>query len=342
MTPGAAPPIGDRPFPRKVLVTGAGGFIAGHLVPALADSGSDIVLLSRSPRRANGWSSDRVRWVQTDLRDESRLATILGEEAPDVVFHLAGTRGRGTPAPFLGCAEVNVSDTLRLLEAARRVAPATRFVLTGSAEEYGGHAGRQAEDLPLRPTSPYGLSKAAATRFALELAAQGGCPVVVLRLFSVYGPGQPPDMFVAEAVDCAVRGLPFRMSRGDQRRDLVFVADVVDALIRTARLPDVAGTVINVGTGEAHPLREVAERIWQLAASDGPLLVGAREASGAEAVDTWADIGRARALLGWEPRTGLDAGLRQTIEWARARLADPALEARAGGPSAARAAQCPR
>jgi nucleoside-diphosphate-sugar epimerase len=304
---------------RKALVTGASGFIAGHLARTLGAVGCELVLVSRSPRGADGARGDRVRWLQTDLTDADRLETILRDEAPEAIFHLAGTRGRGAARPFLACAEVNLCGTLRVLEAARRAAPAARILLTGSAEEYGDQAGQQAETLPLQPSTPYGLSKAAATQVAQAMHAESGCRVVILRLFSVYGPGQPDDMFVAEAVDCAVRGVPFRMSRGEQRRDLIFVQDVVDALVAAASAPDIDGSVINVGSGHAHRLRDVAQRIWELAGSRAPLLIGAREAPASEQADTWADIAKARDLLRWEPRVDLERGLELTVRSARER-----------------------
>jgi nucleoside-diphosphate-sugar epimerase len=311
--------------PRKALITGASGFIARHLAPALVALGCEPVLLSRAPERERGGDGGGPRWLETDPKDASRLEAILRDEAPDVVFHLAGTRGRGARSPFLTCAEANLCDTLRLLEGARHAAPAARVLLAGSAEEYGDQPGAQVETLPLQPTTPYGLSKAAATRFAQAMHAQAGSPVVTLRLFTVYGPGQPRDMFVAEAVDCAVRDLPFRMSRGEQRRDLVFVRDVVDALVAAASAPGIDGTVINVGSGQAHRLRDVAHRIWELSDSRAPLLVGAREAGPSECADTWADVARARDLLGWQPRFTLERGLEETIRWAREQAsADPA------------------
>lgn len=129
---------------------------------------------------------------------------------------------------------------------------------------------------------------------ALVMHETGGYPVVILRPFTVYGPGQPPTMFVAEAVESAVNALPFRMSEGTQKRDLVYVEEVVSAILASMHAPSIEGRVINIGTGEAHALRDVAALIWKLNESRTPLLIGDLNASSNEMYDTWADVGLAR------------------------------------------------
>lgn len=302
----------------KIALTGATGFIGSRLVRALVAMGCQPVLLARSPRpdTHTDWR-DGVRWVRMDLLDKDSIVDILLQERPTTLFHLAGTRGRDIAArAAVACAELNVWATVRLFEAAMR-AGVRRLVTVGSADEYGHQPGPWHEGLRLRPTSPYGISKAVATHLAQALYATGNCPIVILRPFSVYGPGQPSDMFVADAVMCAVNGVPFRMSHGHQRRDLVFVDDVVQALIAAARTPAIEGRVINIGSGRAYPLRCVAKLIWQLSQTGAPLLIGARPATSHEVHDTWADISLAHRLLQWEPQTELASGVHATIQWAR-------------------------
>jgi nucleoside-diphosphate-sugar epimerase len=314
----------DAPSFDKVMVTGGGGFIGQHLVRALVEMGSSPLVVTR--RSA---PSDELRCLKGDLRqeqlnllDHEAVRDFLRAERPTVIFHLAGTRGSGDgESSTVACAELNVSATVRLLDEARR-AGVERIVIMGSADEYGHQEGALDEGLPLRPASAYAISKAAATRFAQAMHAKDHCPVVVLRPFSVYGPRQPKYMFVAEAVGCAVEGLPFRMTHGRQRRDLVYVDDVVRALVAAARAPGIEGEVINIGSGQPLPLREVATLIWRLSESRAPLLVGARPAPAEETHDTWADISLARRLLAWEPQVELETGLRATIQWAREKETD--------------------
>lgn len=309
----------DAPSFDRVLVTGGGGFIGQHLVRALVEMGCRPVVLTRrsAPCAALDSLKDHLRHEQLNLIEHQAVRDFLRAERPTVIFHLAGTRkSNDGESASLACAEINVSATVRLLDEARR-AGVERVIIIGSADEYGDQQGALHEGLPLKPASAYAISKAAATRFAQAMRANDNCPVVVLRPFSVYGPRQPDYMFVAEAVSCAVDGLSFQMTHGRQRRDLVYVDDVVRALITSARTPGIDGEVINIGSGRPMPLRDVAALIWQLSESRAPLLVGARDAPPEETYDTWADISLARRLLCWEPQVELEAGLRTTIQWAR-------------------------
>ena len=286
----------------RVAVTGSTGFLGRHLVKAL---------------RQRGYAPSLLEHSTLDLTDPSAVTEKLVEQRPSMVFHLAGTRGVGNPHVWSTCAELNVAATVHLLDAAQRVG-VERIVIIGSADEYGNQPGPLSEDLDVKPTSPYAASKAAATRFAQAMFERDGCPVVILRPFTVYGPGQPSNMFVAEAVECAVNDEPFRMTEGRQRRDLVYVDDAIVAFIEAAVAPGIEGQIINVGSGKAHALREVAELVWQISGSRGELMIGARAAGNTELHDTWADVRRANELLGWSAEVSLEDGLTRTIEFAGA------------------------
>jgi len=305
-----------------IAITGATGFIGKHLVRTLVEGGRRPILLTRLKNdEAVSLHSAELQTRKVDLTDFSSVEGAIYDIRPSTLFHLAGTRGRGWAGDASAvCMELNFTATVGLLEAAMG-AGVQRIVIVGTAEEYGNQPGPQRESLPARATSPYGISKAKATEYAVRMHAETGCPVVIVRPFSVYGPGQPGDMFVAEAVDSAVRNVEFRMSRGEQGRDLIFVDDVERGLIAAAGAPGVEGSVINLGSGECHPLRDVAQWIWRLTDTNAPLLIGARVAGQEELHDTWADITLAKRLLEWEPRVGLETGLRRAVDFARDEIA---------------------
>src|SRR5581483_4552189 len=155
----------------------------------------------------------------------------------DVLFHLAGTRGQNRPsAPLMACVEMNVLATTRILRSAQQ-ARVKRVIILGTADEYGNQPGPLDEQRPLMPASPYAITKAAATQGAQWLHRREGLPVVILRPFSVFGPEMPAEMFVSQAVRAAVSGTRFVMTEGRQRRDMIYVDDVVRALIATATAP---------------------------------------------------------------------------------------------------------
>jgi nucleoside-diphosphate-sugar epimerase len=307
---------------QTVALTGATGFLGEHLLRALLEEGARPIVLGRTPNAPQRppWSDQRVQWSSVELADAEAVRGLLEREQPAVLYHLAGTRGRskGTSASA-ACAEVNVHATVRVLEAATQ-AGVDRIVAVGSAEEYGPQPVPYHEEMAWRATSPYGISKAAATGLALAMQAEEGCPVVVLRPFTVYGPGQPAQMFIAQAVTAAVAEEPFEMSHGEQRRDLIFVDDVIRAFLAAAGAPNVEGRVINVGSGAAHRLRDVAELIWEITGTSAPLRIGKRQVASDQFQDTWADITLAQRLLDWSPSMALPSGLEATVEWARAQL----------------------
>ena len=303
----------------SVAVTGPSGFIGTHLVHALVERGCRPVLLTRSTPIDQAFASDdhALDRARIDLADSNSIRETLDRVRPSTILHLAGTRGHDDPRPAsVACMGVNFLGTARLLEAAMNTG-VRRIVIIGSAEEYGNQSGPLDETMPLGAATAYGVSKANATNHALGMHKTRGCPVVVARPFSVYGPGQPSNMFVAEAIDSAVNNIPFAMSHGEQKRDLIFIDDVVRGLIAAACAPGVEGRVINLGTGRAHRLRDVAELIWRLTGTQAPLLIGNRQARDEELYDTWADNTLAKRLLDWEPTVDLESGLKLTIDFAR-------------------------
>jgi nucleoside-diphosphate-sugar epimerase len=312
--------MSHAPSFEKILVTGGSGFIGQHLLRALNASDYRPAALARNAEKVERLPADvreQTRWIELDLSNHVATRDVIQAEQPTVLFHLAGARGRGNDESARRvCTEMNVRATVNLLEAAQG-AGVERVVMLGSADEYGKQAGPLSESLSVQPLSAYGISKTEATRQAQAMHATSGCPVVVLRPFTVYGTHQPHWMFVADAIECAVNRLPFRMSEGTQKRDLVNVSDVVRAILAAANSPHVEGKVINVGSGKPESLRDVAQLIWHISESDAPLLLGARPASADELHDTWADISLARELLDWEPRVSLADGLREMIERAR-------------------------
>jgi nucleoside-diphosphate-sugar epimerase len=167
----------------------------------------------------------------------------------------------------------------------------------------------------------YAISKNKAVKYALSLHEKYNLPVVILRPFTVYGIGQPAKMFVSQAIECAVKGIPFEMSKGMQKRDLLFITDFVNAIMKALTVKNIEGEVFNVGSGRAIALKELAKKIWMMAEADERLLkIGARFTKENELHDTQADISKIKAILNWEPHISLDEGLMSMINKVRNEL----------------------
>jgi nucleoside-diphosphate-sugar epimerase len=310
----------NPPTSKRILVTGGSGFVGQHLLRALLGAGYRPVATTRS-LSGLGVTEDlrsAVNWVEVDLNYPPSVAP-LGETGWDTVFHLAGVRvSEGAPGAVERNLEGNFTATENLLKVLGSSWNDGRFLAVGSAEEYGFQDGPMTEQLPLRPVTSYGGSKARMTELVLKWASNARLSATVLRPFTVYGPGQPGQMFVAQAITHAVAGRPFAMTEGQQKRDLVFVSDVVTGLMSAMTAPvAIEGNAINLGSGKSTSLLEVAEMVWHLSSSTAPLVIGGRPGPPHELHDTCADISRARRWLNWSPQVPLDAGLQATIEWDR-------------------------
>jgi dTDP-glucose 4,6-dehydratase len=316
----------------RCLVTGAAGFIGTNFVRrSLAGRapGSEALarlvavdLLTYAGNYANlaGLDADaRFRFVRADVADRAAMAALVREEAIDVVVNFAAEshvdRSILDAAPFL---QTNVHGTIALLDAARAASGFHRFLQVSTDEVYGSVAtGRAAEDSPMRPSSPYAASKAAADAFVQAWAATYGVPAVITRCSNNYGPWQFPEKLVPLFVTNALDGAPLPLyGDGRQVRDWIHVDDHVDALWHVLGLPAAAGEVFNVSADVEIDNRTMTDLILRLL-DRGPDLV--RHVADRPGHDRRyaLDAGRLRAS-GWRPQRALEEGLAATVAWYRA------------------------
>lgn len=299
---------------RSVLITGGTGFIGGHLVRRLEKAGLSYTGVARATPAPDP-ASGRGRWVRLDLANAAELESLVSSVQPEIVFHLAGVRGGERTLEFAERAvRGNFLASHHLLAALGRSARPDCIVLMGSSEEYGRQESLPyTEELPARPVSPYSASKAAVTQFALLYHRLFDMPVVVLRPFIVYGPGQGSGMLIPSLMEALAHGEPFAMTAGEQTRDFVYVDDVIDAIVAASVADGAVGEVFNVCSGEEHRIRDVAEAAVRVAGGgDDALRIGALPYRQNE---VWRLVGsneKARKILDWSPQVGLEDGLRRT------------------------------
>jgi len=295
---------------RRVLVTGASGFIGARLARALVVAGAEVHGVARTP----GADGD-VRWRAADLADADAAARVVRDTAPHTVFHLASrvTGDRALDA-VLPTVRANLLSTVNLLTAAAGQSAPPRLVLAGSMEEPAG------ADADAVPGSPYAAAKAAASGYARMFHALYGLPVVTLRVFMVYGPGRQDEAkLVPYVTRSLLAGEAPRLSSGARAVDWVYVDDVVTAFLAAGeRAVDdgVAGRPIDVGSGELTTIRSLVERIAGLIGGAAAPQFGALPDRPLER-EPRADHGPAHDLLGWVPATPLDEGLARTVAWFR-------------------------
>ncbi len=307
----------------KAIVTGAAGFVGSHLCKHLLDQGDEVVGIDSltdyyDPRRKEAnLATLRGRPGFTETRLDLTTATLrtLFERA-EVVYHLAGQPGvRGSWGedfkPYLAR---NVLATQRVLEAARE-ASLWKVVYASSSSVYGdSETYPTTEDLVPRPVSPYGVTKLAAEHLCELYRTTSGVPTVSLRLFTVYGPRQRPDMAFMRLVEAGLSGEPFLLyGDGEQSRDFTYVGDVVTAM-RQAALSPWTG-VANIGGGSRTTMNEVVDKLQQLV---GPIQLVRLPTQRGDVRHTAADTTRAREGFGYSPTVSLDVGLGRMVAATRA------------------------
>ena len=301
----------DRFSRQRVLVTGATGFLGSHVCRRLSASASELHAIARNQRRGG---DSAARWWQGDLTDAATVERLLTAIKPDVIFHLA-SHGVGAPDldHVLPTLQGDLVTTVNVLTAATRLGLA-RLVLAVSLEEPYPNRG----DAPL--SSPYAAAKWACTAYARMFHDLYRAPIVAVRPFMTYGPGQRSHKLIPYVTLALLQGEAPKLTSGTRPVDWIYVDDVIDGLLIAAQAPGVEGCTIDLGSGVLVPIRDVVERLVRLVGARVQPLFGALNDRPSEQVRV-ADTADAYARLGWKPVTSLEEGLTRTVAWYRQQLA---------------------
>jgi nucleoside-diphosphate-sugar epimerase len=292
---------------RRVLVTGASGFIGRRLCRRLRELGAEVEAASRKPAPAG----EPGNWHQVDLADPEEARRLVADTKPGTAFHLASqvTESR-EQALVLPTFHANLASTVYLLDALAEQG-CKRIVQTGSLEE------PDPGDPVSTPTSPYAAAKWSAGAYGRMFHHLWGTPVVLARLFMVYGPeqrdlGKP----VPHVITSLLLGREPQLGSGKRPVDWVYVDDVVEGLLRLGRADGVEGLQVDLGSGKLVPVRAVVEQLYALLAPDRQPPFGGVPDRAMEQVRV-ARVEETAELLGWSPAVTLEEGLARTVEWYR-------------------------
>lgn len=315
------------------LITGADGFVASHLLPyLLAANGDDqfaAMVWRELPSTLWPAPTSRLEILPGDMNDPASVRGVINHAQPAVILHLASASSVAEswqdPEPVY---RTNVLGQLRLLEAARQLEPMPRVVIASSGEVYGrdGHDGRPiGEDAPLRPMSPYAVSKAVQDLQAWQYHAAYGLPTVRLRLFNHTGPGRPPH-FVASSfarqlaeIELGRREPVLRVGDLDVARDFSDVRDVVRAW-RLAALEGEPGAAYNVCSGRATPIRRILDTLVDAATAAVDVTTDPALLRTGEIMSLAGDNSAIAEATGWRPEIPLEKTLIDLLEWWREEL----------------------
>jgi nucleoside-diphosphate-sugar epimerase len=295
----------------RVLVTGANGFIGRHCLPLLVRMVAEVHAVTSRPTIAREPSVD---WHQADLLDHGDIKNLIAEIRPSHLLHLAWLTSPGqyrTSPDNARWAEAGIELVRQFAACGGR-----RLVIAGTCFEYGPSDSACSESsTPLLPGTPYGQAKLALWQAVETLARQHGLSAAWTRTFHLYGPHEHPQRFVPSVIRALVEGRPALCSSGEQFRDFLHVADVAAAHVRLLD-SEVQGAV-NVASGQAVLVKEVARAIGQLLRRTELIQLGALPTSASEPAVLAADVTRLRREVGWNPEYDLLRGLRHTVDWWR-------------------------
>ena len=327
----------SAPSPRTILVTGAAGFIGSHTAIRLLERGDHVVGLDNvndyydpSRKRANlvevnriAQTSGKFTFLENDIRDRAFVSELFQKHTFNGVAHLAAMAGVriSVEDPWLYY-DTNLTGTLNLLDAGYKHGN-PNFVLASTSSAYGN-----TQVVPFietdsadRPLAPYPASKRAAELLGHSYHHIQGVDFTALRFFTVYGPRGRPDMMAYKIFDSIRTGTPMPLFNGGQMyRDWTFVDDIVSGVVAAVD-KRLGYEVINIGRGEPVLLSDFVKQLEVLAGKKAPLV--SEPMMRADVSYTYANIDKAKALLGYQPTVSVEEGVRRFYEWYKAAVGDP-------------------
>ena len=311
---------------KRVIVTGADGFMGSHLIERLLAEGAKVSAYVRgnSTIGTTQYKLKNIKHIKNRLEEiitgniaSSDSKELVKRARPEIIFHLAADAY--VPNSFshpIEVMETNVLGTLNMLHAVKEQKSIKRIVCTSSSEIYGLTKGASInEEHPLYPSSPYAASKVAADRYSYSYYYTYHLPVAIIRPFNTYGPRHTYDV-IPKFIDLALAGQTLTVhGTGRQSRDFTYIDDMIDAFMIMGSHKNAIGKAVNFGTGEAITINYIAKKIKQISAADSEII---------HTIDRKAQVPKllcnyslAKKLFSWKPKVFIDEGLRRNIEWVR-------------------------
>lgn len=306
----------------RVLVTGATGFVGSHLARRLVKMDYDVFIFKR--KNSDTWRlsdiANKLKTHDVDLQNFSEVKKVVNAIKPKIVFHLAayGTNQKERDTSTL--INANIFGTINLLNSFDKNA-LSLFVNTGTWWEYGNSREKISEEHALNPFNEYAVTKIAANYFCKTLYNSQNYPISIIKPFQIFGTYEDANRLIPSVIISSTlkKNIPF--SGGKQKRDFIFVEDLIDAYIATIDNEEAVGEIFNIGSGVDYSIQETVMKILKIMESSERPQFGVLPYRKNEIMKACANISKARKILKWKPNNSLDSGLKTTINWFKDNLA---------------------
>lgn len=314
---------------KRILVTGADGFMGSHLIERLLalDAKVSVFVRGNSTAGTTQYALKNINHLENKLEDiltgniaSADAKDLIIKNRPQIIFHLAADAY--VPNSFthpIEVMETNLIGTLNILHILKEDKRIKRAVCTSSSEIYGMTIGGSInEEHPLYPSSPYAASKVAADRYCYAYRRTYHLPIVIIRPFNTYGPRHTYDV-IPKFIELALKGERLTIhGTGRQSRDFTYIDDMIDAFLIMGSHKNAIGKAVNFGTGKAITINYIARKIKEISGSSSKIVHVEERIS--QVKKLCCDYLLSKKLFGWRPKVGIDEGLRRNIEWARKNL----------------------
>jgi len=303
----------------RILITGGAGFLSQHLCKKILNEHNvnKIFLLDRASNFNNflKFSMEKVDYINLDLNNSDELITFIKETKPTHVFHNAAIINQKLDlAGLRSSMKVNFFGTYNLLSSLITT-PLQSFIFTSSSEVYGSNQSPFHEDLPLKPTSPYSISKASAEMLVSAFSSENNIPHTIIRPFNVFGEGQSTSMLIPHLFTLLVNGKDIDVTKGEQTRDSNYVSDICEGLILASNSTEAIGEIINLCSGVELSIKELIHKIINISGIKAKPNFGAIPYRKNEIWRMYGDTKKSNTLLNWKPKVDIDTGLFKTFKW---------------------------
>ncbi len=292
---------------KRILVTGGDGYLGTFLVNRLKRENANVFVISLGEK-------EEENYFNVDITNFDELNEVIQKIRPEIIVHLAAYLSRERDfSVYEKMEKINVQGTFNLLKALHNI-DYSNFIFTSSSEIYGNNLSPFSETQLPNPVSPYSLSKVHAETLIETFSAQYAKNYTILRLFNFYGPNMPEDYFIPQMINSLSRNQEFRMTKGEQKRDFMYVDDVLEALVLTIKSNGSHRDIYNVCSGVGTQLSELAEHINRVHTSNSKINIGALPYRNNEVWEMIGDNSKIKSRMGWSPKISISEGIDLLID----------------------------